>query len=153
VDYRALAGQQPHRRWLPESHRSDERAGSTLGSLNILYRTSVLPNANKPGVTDEQHEAGRRYAVIVGAYRAMIGAPRGDGGSGRGYACRGEEGCYPCLCLARQKNYSNAYEALAEAGRPAVMAVNAVAVHDQRADLDSLRAGLTALARHFGLRS
>ena len=35
-DFRALAALQPHRVWLPEAKRLDQKAASPLGCLNLL---------------------------------------------------------------------------------------------------------------------
>jgi hypothetical protein len=144
VDYRMMAGEQPHRAWLPEAHRRDERGGSILGCLNLLNR-----------ISEQQYEAGRRYSVIVGAYLSMANAPRGTAGSGRGYPCIGSRDCPPetCICLSRTQVYNRAYEAISrEGGRPAHLAVNAVVINDHPCeDLESLSLGLSALAKHMGL--
>ena len=65
-DLRALSGLQPHRVWLPQEQRLDQKGGSPLGCLNLL---GVL--------SDAQYLAGVRYAVVVGQYRAVIETPRG----------------------------------------------------------------------------
>lgn len=146
VDYRSMAAAQPHRNWLPEALRLDERAGTVLGCLNLLKR-----------ISDEMYEAGRHYGVIVGAYLAMANAPRGTAGQGRGYDCTGEWDCptETCICLARTERFNRAYEAISRsAGRPAHMAINRVAIQDQICaveQIEPLRLGLAALAGHFGL--
>jgi hypothetical protein len=73
-DLRDLATLQPHRVWLPEEKRMDQKAASPLGCLNLL---GVL--------SDGQYLAGIRYAVVVGKYRAVIESPRATAGAGRGY--------------------------------------------------------------------
>lgn len=143
VDYREMAADWPDRRGLPEALRTHERAGSVLGRLNLKKR-----------ISDHAYEAGTRYSVIVGAYRAMIGVPAGVGGNGRGYVCGGAEVCIfsMCTCLARQQRYDEAYCSIRT--HAAHLAVNAVAIHDQDISPDqlaALREGLAALARHFGL--
>lgn len=146
---------QPHRRHLQEVVDVDgvihdfslhEKSADSLGLLHLTGR-----------IDDQHHEAGRLYAVRVGAYLAMRRAPRGTSGSGRGYACP-PEGCgeasEDCRCQEVRNRYCGAYEALAEAGRPSVMLVNAVAVHGTgitSEGLPLLKMGLTALARYFGL--
>lgn len=143
VDYRAMASFNPDRRGLPEALRTHERAGSELGRLNLKKR-----------ISEHEYEAGRRYSGIVGAYRAMIGVPRGLSGNGRGYDCSGAAACPPetCICRQRQDRYDDAYCSIRT--HAAHMAVNAVAIHDQAIppyQIEHLRAGLSALARHFGL--
>jgi hypothetical protein len=152
LDYRAMAGEQPHRNWLPVGLRTDERAGTVLGCLNLLNR-----------ISEHEYEAGRRYSVIVGAYLAMANAPRGTAGAGRGYDCSGEQNCSEtrqlvgrtCTCLDRTERFNRAYEAISrDGGRPAHIAVNWVAIQDRVCapeHLKTLKLGLTALAGHFGL--
>jgi len=144
VDYRAMAAKNPDRRGLPEALRTHERAGSALGRLNLKKR-----------ISDNEYEAGQRYSVIVGAYRAMIGVPGHLSGGGWGFDCGGF-GCPDnpdaCICLARKNRYDAAYCTIRT--HAAHMAVNAVAIHDHDIPPDELvhlRVGLSALARHFGL--
>lgn len=141
VDYRAMAALNPDRRGLPDVLRTHERAGSVLGRLNLKNR-----------ISDHEYEAGQRYSVIVGAWRAMIGVPGHLVGSGKGYVCKGEANCDPCLCRLRKERYDDAYCAIRT--HAAHLAVNAVAIHDHDISPDQLihlREGLAALARHFGL--
>ena len=144
VDYRAMAALNPDRRGVPVALRASERAGSVLGRLNLNNR-----------ISDHECEAGQRYAVIVGAYRASIGVPAHLAGNGRGYGCDPEYcGVFPneCVCQARKNRYDDAYCAIRT--HAAHLAVNAVAIHDQDISPDQLvhlREGLAALARHFGL--
>lgn len=159
-DDRVRIGRQPHRRGLKtKAAQIDERAESPLGRL-WLRRDA---NGDRL-IDDEQLDAGDRYATLVWSYRAMIGAPRVSAGSGPGYLCRVEAFDNPsacrddpdgCICRRRGDSYMRAFEALHEAGRAAILAVNGVAIRrDEVAteqDLIHLRAGLSALARHFGL--
>jgi hypothetical protein len=143
VDYRAMAALNPDRRGLPEGLRTHERAGSSLGRLNLKQR-----------ISEYEYEAGQRYAVIVGAWRASIGVPSHLAGNGRGYDCVGSMHCpvETCICAARQERYDDAYCAIRT--HAAHLAVNAVAIHDHDISPDQLpylREGLSALARHFGL--
>ncbi len=145
VDYRALAAGQPHRRSLPAELRLSERAGTVLGSLNLLKR-----------ISDDLYEAGRRYGVLVAAYRSVIGTPHGISGNGRGYPCSGAPICENCICRERTDRYMRAYEAISDAGRPAHMAINRVVLDDEIIPADQLEhlfRGLKALARHLGLTS
>jgi hypothetical protein len=143
VDYRAMAALNPDRRGVAEGLRTHERAGSSLGRLNLKKR-----------ISDHEYEAGRRYSGIVGAYRASIGVPRGLSGAGKGYDCIGTIHCpaETCVCRQRQDRYDDAYCAIRT--HAAHLAVNAVAIHDHDISPDqlvALREGLAALARHFGL--
>ena len=146
-DSRSLATLQPHRVWLPEEKRMDQKAASPLGCLNLL---GVL--------ADAQYLAGVRYAVVVGKYRAVIETPRATSGAGRGYDCPGDLTCgrdplAPCECGRRKERYDAAFAAVIEAGQRAARAVARVAVHGEqcpRGGLPDLRRGLDALAKHFG---
>jgi hypothetical protein len=146
-EFRELAALQPHRVWLPERQRLDQKAASPLGCLNLL---GVL--------SDAQYRAGVRYAVVVGQYRAVIETPRATSGSGRGYDCVGDADCgrgaaQPCECRRRKERYDAAFAAVLEAGQRAARAVARVAVHGEpcpQGALAELRRGLDALARHFG---
>jgi hypothetical protein len=153
IDYRALAAKQPHRIRLPEALRGDEKAESVMGCLNLIYRISNRTQGNRPGITDEQYEAGRRYAVLVGAYLAHAGAPRGTAGNGVG----GHE-CVTGACEKCQNTidrYMRAHEAIGRTcERKAHLAVNWVVIEDHPPDADQceyLKLGLSALAAHFGL--
>lgn len=159
VDYRAMASVQPHRIRLPEALRGDEKAESVLGCLNLIYRISKRTAGNRPGITDEQYEAGRRYSVLVGAYQALIGSPRSTAGSGNGgHACV-TGACDKCR--ATTDHYMRAHEAIGRdcMGIPRIArqthaAVNWVVIEGNLCNADQLewlRRGLTALARHFGL--
>jgi hypothetical protein len=146
-DVRSLAALQPHRVWLPESKRLDQKAASPFGCLNLL---GVL--------TDAQYLAGLRYAVVVGKYRAVIETPRATAGAGRGYDCPGDLNCGrepgpQCECRRRKERYDAAFAAVIEAGQRAARAVARVAVHGEqcpRGALADLKRGLEALADHFG---
>lgn len=145
-DPRALVAAQPHRRWLPESLRAHERAESVLGCLNLLKR-----------ISEHQFEAGRRFSVIVGAHRAVIGVPKGTIGSGRSYACE-PMSCLKdpqnCLCEIRTAKFRDATHVLILAGQRAYNVTYQVAISDMRpADeqLPDLICGLDALAKAFGL--
>jgi hypothetical protein len=146
-DLRELATLQPHRVWLPEEKRLDQKAASPLGCLNLL---GVL--------SDKQYRAGVRYAVVVGEYRAVIESPRATAGSGRGYDCTGDAHCgrdlaRPCECRRRKERYDAAFAAVIEAGQRAARAVARVAVHGEPCPcggLADLKRGLDALAKHFG---
>lgn len=146
VDYRALVSAQPHRNWLPEALRSDERAENVIGCLFLLKR-----------ISEEMYEAGRRFSVIVGSFRQVIGAPRGSQGSGRGYKCE-PSACAKdpgnCLCAIRTDKYRDATGILQSAGQKAYNITYQVAIADMvpaAEQLEDLRCGLYALAEGFGL--
>lgn len=146
-NYAALAALQPHRAWLPENARLSEKAGTPLGGLNLI---GVL--------TDEHHEAGQRYAAIVGAYRAVIESPKGFNNGGRGFDCAGcpriREPESECACEQRKWRYDAAFAAVMDAGHRSARAVARVAVHGEACptgSLNDLIRGLDALRKHFGL--
>lgn len=145
VDYRATVAAQPHRCWLPESLRAHERASDVLGCLNLLKR-----------ISEHEYEAGRRYGVIVAAYRQAIGTPKGTIGNGRGYPCE-PSACAKaggCECQDRTARYRDATRALILAGQRAYNATYQVVVQETiptREQLADLCCGLRALERFLGL--
>jgi hypothetical protein len=146
LEAKSFAALQPHRVWLPQEKRLDQKAASPLGCLNLLGV-----------ISDIQYLAGVRYAVVVGHYRAVIESPRATSGSGRGYHCAGDLACGrddpgACECRRRKARYDAAFAAVFEAGQKAARAVARVAVHGEqcpRGALGDLKRGLDALARHF----
>jgi hypothetical protein len=131
----------PHRQSVSESDRFDQKAGTAIGRL---FLRSI--------VTSEQYEAGTEYNRIVGLYRASIEAPRiGQSIAG---IFEPHSGNPISVDTARdiRKRYNDAHDALAQAGRPSVMAVNKVAIHDNGiypSEYKNLYVGLNALAGHF----
>jgi hypothetical protein len=152
-DDRIRTARQPHRRGVRSEDRMDERAESPLGRL-------ALRNV----ITSAMHDAGSRFNVVVGAYRATIEAPKGtSGGGGARSSCWAEEAdtanyCRiasdDCFCLRTKNTYDAAFEALSARGQIVAKVVARVAVHREDIlpqDLVYLKVGLEALARHFGL--
>lgn len=137
-DDRLLAALQPHRRVLPEKHRMSEKATTVLGRLNLFGR-----------ITDEQLEAGRKYAAGVNAYRAVIGAidPLMAPAPGYGGDISKEE------AKRRKDVYDAAFECLQDKGNKPIRAVNRAAVYDEPAFgiLEDLQLGLATLVSHYGL--
>lgn len=159
VDYRAMAGEQPHRVILPERFRLDHRAGTVLGELLL---TGQLNPHGRDGKPSERalalYEAGARFRNIVGNYHAIIAVPRGTAGAGKSYGCTGDENCEPttCECVRRKRAYNDSHNALFCAGRTIQITVNRVVVHDEPCNdwqLPALIIGLGTLAREFGLKS
>lgn len=159
-DDRKRIAAQPHRQGAPEALRGSERAESPLGRLSLC-----LDETGDPIISAEQYDAGELFAAMVWAYRAVLGAPRASAAAGPGFECLVESSGEPaacqqdpdgCTCLRRRTAYTQAFEALARAGRPAVLAVKRVVIHREailEQDLGTLKVGLTALAEHFGLRA
>lgn len=166
IDDRVRTSRQPHRRMLRAEDRLDERAESPLGRLLIKgYLGSELVG-KETRISEQAHlrnDAGTMYAQVVGAFRSTIEAPRSTSGSGRGSGCISErygqgDACRwdpdSCACLKRRDRYMAAFEALAQAGRSVLMAVNRVAVAREAIapeEMVNLVAGLDVLVRHFGL--
>lgn len=168
VDYRATVAAQPHRCWLPAEYREHERAESVLGCLNLIWRIhearnakarlSKKPETPNPGISETEYEAGRRYGVIVAAYRQAIGTPKGTVGNGRSYVCAPETLCRAnpemCKCEINTARYRDATHVLHLAGQRAYNATYQVVVHEiipTHSQLADLNCGLRALARAFGL--
>ena len=165
VDYRAMAALTPHRIPLPVAYRTDERAESYLGRLNIVWRTSGLPSAIRPGIPDEEYEAGRKYQRLVHQYLALANAPRlaqlrviaeasfdpESMPTGKTFRRDDPDG------QALQERYMLAYEAVSKSagreGHERHKAINRV-IHEQAISVDQvihLRGALRALAVFFGL--
>lgn len=148
-DDRVRTARQPHRRTVRAEFRMSEHAESPLGRYMLRWL-----------ITEQQMQAGIRFAVVVGAYRSIIEAPAGtsvaDSGA-RGECYVNTDGfCNPtdCRCLRKREQYDSAFEALSTAGQRPAKTVARVAVHREaiaREDLVYLVIGLNALARHFGL--
>jgi hypothetical protein len=138
-----VASRLQHRRGLPERLRTHEKAESPLGILNLMGI-----------ISDEQFEAGGRYARVVQLYRAVIDAPNPYPGSVAGIAIYGRDEIPADECVRRKGQYDDAFEAVSAAGQRAAKAVARVAVYREGAEfiaLADLRAGLSALAVHFGI--
>lgn len=154
VSREIVASLQPHRQWLPEHLRLSPKAENFLGRLN-LYGT----------VTDDQYEAGRRFAEIVQKYRSVIGAPKSNPASISGEFVRGSFELDEDECLARKIAYNWAVEAFSKAvvggvtspsnSQMALKAVSRVAVHGEECptSVDYLIAGLDCLIGHFGIKT
>ncbi len=158
TDDRIRTSRQPHRRLLPEELRCAEEAESPLGRL---YLAKLLRSREDAERDDEpardRYNAGTMYAFAVGAYRAVIGAPNGTAGGGRGYPCDTVVCALDpgkCECLRRKARYNNAFEALSDVGRRQLLAVNRVVAHREAIapeEMVYLIEGLEALVWHFGL--
>ena len=138
----------PCRSHLPQKARLSDKAATPLGGLNLLGV-----------ITDEQYEAGRRYAGIVMRYRAVIEAPNPAPGGmdhgGRGYID-------PEEAMRRKGLYDAAYAAFSvipsvSDRQRAQKWVKTVAVYDEACPggkpLEALILGLSTLAIYFGLTS
>jgi hypothetical protein len=109
-------------------------------------------------ISDHAYEAGRRFSVIVGAFRQVIGAPRGTAGGGRGYACAPDHlpvrSIRGLLCERRTANYRNACSYLQSAGQKAYNITYQVVISEmipEPSQMADLTQGLAALERGFGL--
>lgn len=61
---REVALSQPHRRWLPEEVRVDQRAGDLLGCLRLA-----------DAITEAEYWAGQRYRRIMAEFRVVLASP------------------------------------------------------------------------------
>lgn len=139
---------QPHRSGLPEDLRSSEKAATPLGRLYLMGFLS-----------EEQHEAGERFQVIVGEYLSSIASPTMHGAAGRGYDCFPEECSVNrryCECKMRKERFMEACQNLLAIDHKAGVAVSHVAVHSENCPLGFfrwLKLGLDALVDHFKLNA
>lgn len=147
----AVARNQPHRRGLADFR--DERAVDPLGRLALA------------GLIDaDAYEAGKAWRVLVAAYRRALDAPIASPRSlPAGPIAAISELAEPATDgvdtrtpeereQATRRRWAAAHAVLREAGYQVVAEVDSVAVDGQEArNPDSLRRGLAALARHFGI--
>lgn len=178
-----LARSQPHRRELRSNDRDDERAESVLGRLNLRgsvtagelrageafaaivgrYRSviegprpmrSLMPEttperaASPDELAAERFDCPSQYADAI-EHSFKIG---GRTITTREWPCQAAGAV--CVCAERRTRYTRVYEAIAQAGRRALMVVIAVAVRGEDlapSDLVYLKRGLAAGARHLGL--
>jgi hypothetical protein len=146
-DDRAHAALWPSRSHLKAKDRLSEKASTPLGGLN-LHKI----------ITDEEYEAGRRFAGIVMRYRAVIEAPNPSPGgmdrAGMGHMEQDE-------AERRKADYDAVYERGFDRIESRAMRwaarkwVKDVAVYDQSCPagvaMEALKLGLSSLAAHFGL--
>ena len=134
---REVVKRQPHRRWLQEAHRLDQRAESHLGRLALARHVSAV-----------EYEAGKHYAGVVARYRAVISArdPLRQGSPGSGLNMLAAE------ARRRTIEFNDAFECLG--GQYIQRLVARVAVYDEPCpygSMEALRYGLRALAVNFGM--
>jgi hypothetical protein len=141
-----MAANNPDRRDLPVALRLSEKAASKLGLMN-LYGT----------ISERQYEAGRRFCVIAGHFKAAICGPRSGPGNGRGYSCN-PEACLidskDCICEARIKRFNECVSALIDESQAVYSQTYKTAVSDEWCLIDRhhiLICGLNRLARHLGI--
>lgn len=145
-DAYSVARLQPHRRKYGDDFR-DQKAECELGRLCL-----------DGIIVETQYRAGEGYRALVLAMRRAIMAPSPDptsmdlnGGSRATAANMDDRGDN-----AARSRYADAFCALADVGRNAVLAVNDIAIYDKprkemRGTFADLRAGLNALDRHFSI--
>lgn len=141
---------QPHRRHL--SNFRDARAADVLGNLSIAGL-----------ITSDQYEAGKVWRQVVASHRRAMCIPSPDPrAGGADYLSERVDAEAGGISLDDRsederdvsaiRRYQRVYRALYDAGRAALLEVNRVCIRDESVnELASLRAGLTALSRHFGM--
>jgi hypothetical protein len=144
-----IAQLHPDRQCLPTGLRSHQSAGTPLGRLNL-----------KGHITDEQLEAGRKYARDVRLFQAVYGGPKPFASGIDPGAAGGQVVPIPLQVaeIARRiEAYDGAFKALWAAGQKASRAVARLAVYDEwlpvGVTLEHLQNGLHALVNHYGLTS
>lgn len=152
ADVRVVATAQPHRRWLPEDKRRDQRAECELGRLYLAGR-----------ITETEAEAGEKWRGLVSAYLKCLAAPVGPVSvAARGISDRVEaepEGAFPSSEVSETEEerhervlraFSRASQVLADCGRDVAREIDAVVVKDELcASVVTLTVGLDALAAHW----
>lgn len=142
-----IAQAHPDRQGLPESLRSHQNAGTPLGRLNL-----------KGHITDEQLEAGRKYARDVRLFQAVYSGPKPFASAIDPGAAGGQIVPIPLQVEEIKRRidaYDDAFTALWSAGQRAARAVSRLAVYDEWLPmpdaLEQLQLGLHALVNHYGL--
>lgn len=143
IDPNAIAQLMPHRRLVPANVAHDPKAECILGRLCL-----------NGWINEAQYQAGVKYREIVGRYRAVIDAPRGEvsmsgvivGPWGGGGILTDDE------AKRRRDDYNGSFEAMMEfAGYRQARDVAHV-IHDRpQFTLRMVKSGLDALAAHYGL--
>src|SRR5262245_47165749 len=139
-----IAAAMPHRRGCGE-HAVNQLAETALGRAQLADEIDKV-----------QYAAGSQYAAVWHQYLAVLNGPRKpSGGHGRAFDCGGcldlTETSF-CLCRERQRRWREVRAVLARSG--ALIEVEAIALYDRELAEGfhaTLRLGLDALARHFGL--
>ena len=146
VNPKAQVANQPHRAGLPRQYRDWPEAGSEFGRM--LLRDVINP---------AQYEAGMLFAGLSVAFCAVYDVPSPYPHAmdlTRVGVSQGRE-MPPEKAAEIKKRYNRAFEACADAGRKAQLAVKNCAVLDRKIDSfemrDALRAGLDRLVHHFGI--
>jgi hypothetical protein len=141
----------PHRKWLGKD-AADQLAENELGRMVLAGR-----------LARELALAGEYYAAAWRGYVSTLAGPKRLAAAVIGMEPRGGYDCGGCLdlvetrfcmCAARRDKWTAAMRALRNAGWPAMIAVQQVALHGMECPperLPALRLGLAALAHYFGL--
>jgi hypothetical protein len=141
-----IAVRHPDRQGIPESMRLHQAAGTPLGRLSLLGFINA-----------QMLEAAKRYSRDVKRYLDIFGAPSPNAPSINMNA--GDKEHRPPLkepeIARRIKAYTDAFDAVYDAGHKAARAVARMAVYEERipdgCSVDDLKRGLSALAHFYGL--
>ena len=146
VNPKSQVASQPHRVGVPREYREWPEAGSEFGRM--MLRKIITP---------AQYEAGILFAGLSVAFCAVYDVPSPHPHAmdlTRVGVSQGRE-MPPEKAAEIKKRYNRAFEACADAGRRAQIAVKNCAVLDRKVDSfemrDGLRAGLDRLIHHFGI--
>lgn len=160
-DVRAVALKQPHRAWLGETRRADQRAESEIGRLCLAGR-----------LTEAEYWAGERWRQLVHDFHRVMATPmttcsalarmvaeqvgKEDVAGEVGAAERPEsEEERRERVLDHHRKAMSTIRRLGDMARPAFTVMENAVLHDRgvetAADLDALRAGLSQLARLWHL--
>jgi hypothetical protein len=144
---RVVAASMPHRKGLGEL-AADQRAETELGRLVLRGQLDATLGL-----------AGETYLALWRGYVFSLGGPQQLAhGDGHGFSCDGcpdAEARRWCRCDFRRRIWLEAQRALSEEGWWLLGMVSLVVLHDRPClpgELAALRAGLSVLACHFGLR-
>jgi len=179
-----LARSQPHRRGLKSNDRVSELAESALGRLSLRGLVSAGERAAGEAfaaITSSYRtviEGPRAVRSLMPETASDYAQPADEQEGGQKFDCPSQYAVPPekrlsfapgtvtfrvwpcqqpgqvCTCAERRQRYTRAYEAIAAAGRRALMAVVRVAVRGEEPageELVYLKRGLRAAQRHLGL--
>jgi hypothetical protein len=142
-----IAQLHPERQGLPESMRSHQNAGTPLGRLNL-----------KGHITDEELEAGRKYARDVRLFMGVYAGPNPFASGIDPGAAGGQVIPIPLQVEEIKRRidaYDAAFAALFAVGQKAARTVARLAIYEEWLPMDGtlehLQRGLHALVNHYGL--
>ena len=104
---------QPHRAWLPERQRVDQKAVDELGRMFLAGR--LFAKQQPPERAEVLWAAGQQYQSLMVSYRRAIGAPYTGRSAGFDYVSEGANAPQPSATDTDEERYDRVCRALDEA--------------------------------------